>query len=1005
MKQKSATKKTAICAALAVLAVAASGVALGSSYALKRADGAEFTENPFADNYIYGTQITMPSEVVLTYGGKEYTATKGYVRYPDGRAYSGASFELDSYGSYTVVYEAKAEGKTVFAEHSFLVSAESYTVGKNSAYATGTLNPNFGTDVQGLKITLAAGESFTYNYPVNVYENAENELISFNCMQFDPVAREITVRLTDCYDPSVYIDILYSKVAYSETYILAGAYGKSVCGVWNGAAGGRTTVIDGAEYKLNERGTAIPGNRKKERHDGLTSDRYNNITLSLNTSDKKNVRVLVDTSPEKPKNNVVTELNNSDLYNYSFDGFTTGEVYLSVTATNVVGADSVEIEIASLAGLTGEDLAPDTITDTTPPEIVLASASDSINVMAGVYVSVPGATAYDTSGLKGKVSYAVYYGYGTDFEKNVSVRDGKFLPELLGAYTVEYVAVDRFGNAGVNTITMNAVKSGEEGIEFTCEKIADAAAGELVSAGNFTAVSLNGTAEVKISVTDPEGRVRALSSAEEVFLLERAGTYVVSYVYSDGLYEGTYSYEFTAADEGIYRFESRTVPLPRYLIRGAEYSVEALKAFVYSAQEPKSAEVNAYIRYDGGEYSSFDPAGFTVGSGNTLQIRFACKNDPDVFVESETVTITDVGYKSGSLNLANYFAGDFEGSVSQETPDYLSYALTTCPSGSLNFVNPLLLSSFRFRFSLSGNAQVRAFTVVLTDFYNRKNETRIRFSGTAVSLDGTEKTVLESWIDSPFTLVYDSTGTLSLGGTTFTHPLSFTADKILFSVEFEGVAAGGTFNVYSVCNQTFGYYVTSDNIKPLLSVNNPDRVADVGDVISLARPEAADVLSPSAAENCVLSVYRNGSVVRATDGTELKEVYAFADYSFRISDFGTYLIVYKYTDGAGKSDDIRWTIKVTDNICPEITLERYDGKPVSVSVNKAVEPIAYTVSDNITAAENLDVFIVVYNENGARVCASRDTFTLTQAGVYTVYLYCTDEAGNTAYVTYLVKAK
>ena len=55
--------------------------------------------------------------------------------------------------------------------------------------------------------------------------------------------------------------------------------------------------------------------------------------------------------------------------------------------------------------------------------------------------------------------------------------------------------------------------------------------------------------------------------------------------------------------------------------------------------------------------------------------------------------------------------------------------------------------------------------------------------------------------------------------------------------------------------------------------------------------------------------------------------------------------------------------------------------------------------------------VIVYDEKGMLVTASRidgnndGSFTLKRAGLYTVYLYCMDEAGNVAYVTYTVSAK
>ena len=165
------------------------------------------------------------------------------------------------------------------------------------------------------------------------------------------------------------------------------------------------------------------------------------------------------------------------------------------------------------------------------------------------------------------------------------------------------------------------------------------------------------------------------------------------------------------------------------------------------------------------------------------------------------------------------------------------------------------------------------------------------------------------------------------------------------------------------------------------------------------------MLSPSVKSNCVVSVYKDGKAINSTSGVLLSKADAFAGYSFRIDDFGSYLVLYQYTDGSGKVGDDRYAITVTDVEIPSVTLDNYDGKPVKVKVNAEISPVAYTVKDNITASDKINVTVVVYNSKGVAVCVTNDKFTLTKADKYTVYIYCTDEAGNTAYVSYELIAK
>ena len=212
--------------------------------------------------------------------------------------------------------------------------------------------------------------------------------------------------------------------------------------------------------------------------------------------------------------------------------------------------------------------------------------------------------------------------------------------------------------------------------------------------------------------------------------------------------------------------------------------------------------------------------------------------------------------------------------------------------------------------------------------------------------------------------------------------------------------------MYSVCNQAYGYYVTSDVAKPILSAEEPERVAKIGDIITIAKPTYVDVLSPNTAENCTVTVYKNGTLVHSTEGVQLKSVSDFeSEYKFKIDGYGSYLIIYEYRDGYGKKSDLRYTITVTDNQAPSISLDGYNGSPIEMQIGKETSVIAYTASDNFTDLEDLEIWLFVYNERGVCVSSKQNVFTVKDAGKYTVYVYCIDEAGNTAFTTYEVIAK
>lgn len=986
-----------------LLCVATACFAFTAFGANVQAEG-NFAEKPFTETYDFGSTIEMPSSLQIVSGGNTFTANKSYIRFPDGKLYAGGSYNLNSFGGYEIIYEAEANGKKITATHLFNVKMPIYSTGKGTTYDIATLNDDFNKkeETKGLSVKLGTGETFTYNKTINVYETPELELLWFNVMHFDPIAKELVVTLTDCYDSSRYIEIVYNKPVYGETYIAVGANGKAARGLTQHPnVSGDVFYIDGEGYKVNAVGGLVPGNRKWERHisAGLKVDRYNNIRLSVDMKNKARPRVYVKTAPESVINELIAELNNPNIYNYGFDGFTTGEVKLSITAKTLIGAENVELQIASMCGVSGEDLRGGVLTDERGPEIVVNSERESLNVMAGAPIKVPTATAYDPNGISGKVDYAVYYGYGTSFQKNVSVKNGTIVPAELGAYTVVYTAKDVFGNVSVKTFVLNSVKEGEQGIDFTCEKVTEAIAGNFVSLDSFSAKSLNTSATVTVSVIGPDGKPVAVS-ADMQMICEGVGEYTVRYDYSDDLYSGSYTYTFTARDGEISRFETNKFFTPDYMIKGATYSVDKINAYRYSSITPTLEKVNYTISYDGGAFTSFNPDEFTVTGTNTLKIRYALESDSTVFIESKEIKIVDVGYGE-TLDGSKYFTGDFAGRIDENTPDYASYALNVSNSGSLDFINPLLMSSFSFRYSLSGT--IGSYAMTFTDYYDGANKVTVEFVEGGVKVNGAFKAM--SYDASESLTVSYADGNFVIGTVSMPLDFGFKSKKILFGIKFNEITEAGELKVYSVCNQTFGYYVTSDNVKPIIAVEHADRIAEIGDVITLYVPEFADVLSPSAKSNCLVSVYKDGKPVNSTNGILLVNADAFAEYSFKIEGFGSYLILYKYTDGSGKVGDDRYAITVTDIEIPTVTLDNYDGKPIKEKVNAEISPVAYTVKDNITASDKINVTVVVYNSKGVAVCVTNDKFTLTKADKYTVYIYCTDEAGNTAYVSYELIAK
>ena len=961
------------------------------------AETATITNVTLEDAYMYGDALDLPAVGKFAYKGKEYTAEKAYLVYPNGRYCAGTQFSLNEYGVYTVVMEGTVDGESVVAEDTFTVNKEYYTVGlSGSNIGYGDLNASFRAKgyYTGLKIGLAEGDTFTYHQPINIYETDVKDVISLNCLQFSPVVKYLTVRLTDCYDPSIYIDITCKKYNYDyETYIVAGANGQKAVGLVKNDNG--AISVDGTKYKVSNDGTWISGNN-------TSNQSYVNFTYALGTTDKKNIKIYVNT-PSGSTNDLVSELNNELIYDYSFDGFTNGNVYLSVSAATLVGVATAEVEIAHIMQTRGKDLLPtDYCRDNTAPIFKVDAPEGRKDVVVGIPLTVPKAMALDDTGICGEMDYSVWYNYHSNAPKMVCVTDGTFIPNKLGVYTVVYCAKDVFGNEGNYTLDLYAVKESEKGIEFDCTIYENVTAGSKLKFDDYTLQSLSGNEKLYVEITKPNGEKERLKAPSDNYLFDTVGKYTVTYYYSDSFYSESYSYTITSVDSGLPSFISEEVFLPNYFIKGATYSVEKVYAYRYTETGINKTEVKAYICFDNGEYTPCDVTSVTISGEKTVQIKFVCADAESVFIESDIVPIVDVGY-TGTLQIEKYFQGDFIGQNDAEK-DYTTYSTSVVGNANMYFVNSIIASNFLLDYQIPSSDSIASMEIVMTDFYNRANELRIVLknqgkNGTISVNNSPEINLQSGWLGKRCSLSYYG-DLLTIGTTQMTIENPFESDVCLLKVHFNGVRAGDEFRLYQLCNQRFGN-ITRDFVQPMIAVQNVERVGIIGDTVVLPRPYAADVLSPSSMNNLTMTVYKNGKVMSATDGTLLKDIIDFQkEYVIRYDEYASYLIVYKYIDGKGKQVDARMPITVADNIRPEIVLNNYNGTPATAKVGQNIKPLDYTVTDNMTKAEDIVVWCVVENEKGIMITATQDTFTLTKAGKYKVHLYCYDEKGNSNFVSY-----
>ena len=132
----------------------------------------------------YDMLFTMPESVkIVVNENTKIDATEGRLTFPSGVVYGKGTHLLSETGEYTLTYYANYEGERIFAEEKFVASNKQWSVSSPKSSATSGDLTGYGATVkkndqdvswaegkQGILVSLAEGDTFTYNVPLNVYE-------------------------------------------------------------------------------------------------------------------------------------------------------------------------------------------------------------------------------------------------------------------------------------------------------------------------------------------------------------------------------------------------------------------------------------------------------------------------------------------------------------------------------------------------------------------------------------------------------------------------------------------------------------------------------------------------------------------------------------------------------------------------------------------------------------------------------------------------------------------
>ncbi|MBQ9714508.1 MAG: hypothetical protein IJV83_04215 [Clostridia bacterium] len=996
-------KKTAgICACLlgAGLFIGGASMLLNKECKTTEAQAIELNTTEISEKYFLNDSLQIPASITVEYQGKSYTLNDGVVYYPSGTAYKQNEYALNQLGEYEVLYTTTVDGKVLQATQKFSVIEKNWNITKaESSVEYGELTIAKSDYTHGLKVSLIDGDTFYYNVPVDLSKNAVTDIITIHSAQTTSTARvqNIIVRATDCYDADTYVDFYLYYAPGGSIYARAGASCNDDTGLiqsdtYENASNRKIVYIDGVRYAawFSTWGASMGTGDKATSESGFTW-RYN--------SDTKEVRVQQSRSPEG--GNKVTELANVDIYGEDiFKGFTTGEVYLSIFAQNYTAA-TADFEIACIDGKTGEDLTITDYEDKKAPTLCVdytPTIGNAVYVAQGEEVEIFDATAMDVSGAN--VESCVYYNYESTKRSSVYVENGKFTATKPGAYTIVYTATDLFGNKTVEKVIVNSVAT-ENGkaIDFAVEQLSVIHAGEQTALPAYTVKGLNGDVTVEMRIIAPNGEVEEIQG--NAFIPLHVGEYRIEYRYYDAIREYTTSYKVDSVASEVERFLTE-LKLPRYFIKGARYGLDDIKAFVFTSANPTPVDATFYVKYDGGEYVVADSQDFVITGTESVQVKYVYG---EAVLESEIVKIVDVGYDN-RISISKYFQGDFS---AEEKGSYVRYTSNVAEGNSaLSFINTLSFANFKLEFTIPLGAYYKSLRLTLTDYYDCSVKTMIELitvdGGLGVVIDGKIYKCNSTLADGQIKSIWYNNATKKFvlpDSTAASYTNKFTSDWCFLDVELVDIIQNSSIQIHALNNQSFGK-LTGDRMKPEIFVENVSGQRSINDEVTLSPGIYTDVLSPALQSTLMVSVKApDGEYVKTNDGQFLDGTTSGGKaYTFTVTQYGHYRVVYTATDQKGNLVELPFVIIVEDETAP--TIELTCNKKVTVPYLTLYTIDDFVVSDNITAVEDLVVTLVVMDQRNNSVVSVGKEFEAKYAGEYTVYVYCVDEAGNSAYTTYTV---
>ena len=963
------------------------------------------------DKYICGETFDIP---VAKYTLNGTTKRASAILYDPNGEYVDTSKEivLDKIGTYKLTYMVNLDKTYSFDYYFACLHSVSGIFGEQKGVTieygnTGDLYKN---QLNGVVLTYTKSDvEITYGKVLDLSTNTKIdsliELITIPNEKGVADAMQYTIKLVDIHNPKNYVTITVYKGSWGNqwSYVKAGSSGQVLSGLENEKV--LTDYETGAPVNFSMTGESIIGNEVLQLF-------YDNTEKGIYAANVKR--------SQYSYGNLIIDMDNKEYFSEKtlWDGFTTGEVYLTLSVQNLQ-TESAKILIKSINGVNFEN---EWIKDNDIPVITIDTFEyDRSNLPVGLinkeYNLYP-AKAYDA--LDGSINYelSVYKDYQTANQKLVSTSKTSFTPTEAGNYTLVYSATDSSKNFAVDTVKITVTEILEE-LTYQFDNNLDNTiyVGEYLEIPTGVATGGSGNIEISTSLVNPEGEIVEIDT-NDVFI-DKVGKYTLYVTLIDYLgNEKVLAYDVLSSVSS-----NPIVSELQYnstMIEGYEYDLSQFIALDYFTKNGISVSAIKSVEIiQNGETIKLDSSMKYIPNANTngeeITIRFIAKNssNDNTTVLEAKAHLLKVADENNSFNLANLFYQENIKEVNLQK-DYVEY-ITDTDGAVLEYANYVIADGFSMK--LCVNKDMNSFGAIqisLQDSVNKHQKIvfTIYKSGTSVStatLNNIKNLSISSdfyqTTSQNFWFYFSAKSNMFVDGNT-NKAISlvknnldgsvfegFTSGKIKATIKFVDVVGNSAIRINSISNQAITND-TKDRIAPAIQIMGVlKNIGEINQPFNVCKAVASDGIDPTV--KATVEIKKAGKSIYSGDANE--------DYEFHPSEYGVYTITYTAIDANKRKTSVSYLLTIKDRIKPELSV---NGEVISeATVGKSYTLPAATATDNNDSELPIYMFIMAPDGEQRANQVGDYSFNPTLRGEYKITYYTYDSYNCYTYVEYIIKVK